>query len=630
MNFFELTSVIYFVIIYYQRKIKELPVKIERLYEKAKLLPKKPGIYIMKDKSGKVIYVGKSKSLQNRVSQYFTQVESHPIKTRKMVMSADDFECLFTDTENEALVLENEFIKKYKPRYNIKLKDDRRYPYLKVEMGAYPRLCMVRSRSNVKHDTAKYFGPYSSSSTVYNLIDTVQKTFKTATCKKKFPEDIGKGRPCLNYHIDRCIGPCTGKISQEEYRAIFDKILLFLKGDTKEAADNVKHEMLKASDELNFERAAKLRDIYLSLEKLSQNQKIIASPETDQDVFGIYSDDISACIAVLFIRGGKLADMDSFIFDADEIPDASSFSAFLIEFYKKREYVPRQIIIAHSLMWDCEPERRYLTLQSGYNVKFVFPERGELKKLNDMACENARSIALHSREVNQKSDSLLTELAQLLKLEVVPERIEAYDISNTGDTHITCGMIVIENGAFKKRDYRSFNIKSESQDDYAAMTEALSRRISHAEDDSFPPLPDLILLDGGKGHVSTIKELFGRMNIEIPVFGMVKDSFHKTRSLTDEYNEISIAKNITIFNFICKIQEEVHRFSFSKMDARRSKGMVSSRLEKIDGIGEVKAKKLMKHFKSIKAVSMASEQELTAVDGITKKDAANITAFFEK
>lgn len=605
-------------------------MKIEKLYEKARLLPKKPGIYLMKDKNGKVIYVGKSKALQNRVSQYFTQVENHPVKTRRMVMAVDDFECLFTDTENEALVLENEFIKKYKPRYNIKLKDDRRYPYLKVELSPFPRLSMVRSRSSVKHDTAKYFGPYSSSATVYNLIDTVQKTFKIASCKRRFPQDIGKGRPCLNYHIDRCMGLCTGKIPMDEYRAVFDKILMFLKGDTKEVTENIKHEMLKASDELNFERAAKLRDMYIALDKLSQNQKIIASPETDQDVFGIYTDEVSACIAVLFIRRGKLADMDSFIFGADEIPDSSSFSAFLIEFYKKREYVPRQIIVSHSLLWDCEPERQYLTLQSGYHVKFVFPERGELKKLNDMACENARSIALHSREVNQRSDTLLMELADILKLEVLPERIEAYDISNTGDAHITCGMIVLENGNFRKRDYRSFNIKSESQDDYAAMTEALKRRISHADDENFPPLPDLILLDGGKGHVSTIKPLFASLGVEIPVFGMVKDSFHKTRSLTDEENEISIAKNIPIFNFIYKIQEEVHRFSFSKMDSRRTKSMVSSKLEKIDGIGEIKSKRLMSHFKSIKAISQASEEDLRIIKGISERDVENIMNFFKK
>lgn len=605
-------------------------MKIDKLYEKARLLPKKPGIYIMKDKNGKVIYVGKSKALQNRVSQYFTQVENHPIKTRRMVMAADDFECLFTDNENEALVLENEFIKKYKPRYNIKLKDDRRYPYLKMETEGYPKLSMVRSRSSVKNDTAKYFGPYSSASTVYNLMETVQKTFKTAACKKKFPQDIGKGRPCLNFHIDRCVGPCTGKITLEEYRGIFDKILMFLKGDSKQAAENIKQEMLKASDELNFERAAKLRDMYLSLEKLNQNQKIIASPETDQDVFGIYTDEVSACIAVLFIRGGKLADMDSFIFGGDEIPDSSSFSAFLIEFYKKREYVPRQIIISHSLYWDCQPEKQYLTLQSGYNVKFVFPERGELKKLNDMACENAKSIALHSREVNQKSDTLLLELAEILHLEVVPERIEAYDISNTADSHITCGMIVVDRGNFRKRDYRSFNIRNDSQDDYAAMSEALRRRIAHADDESFPPLPDLILLDGGKGHVSAIKELFSELGVEIPVFGMVKDSFHKTRSLTDENFEISVAKNIPIFNFIYKIQEEVHRFSFSKMDSRRTKSMVSSKLEKIDGIGTVKAKKLMAHFKSIKAISKASKQELICVKGISQKDAENIINFFKQ
>lgn len=605
-------------------------MKTEKLYEKARLLPKKPGVYLIKDKNGKVIYVGKSKTLQNRVSQYFTQIENHPVKTRKMVMSADDFECLFTDTENEALVLENEFIKKYKPRYNIKLKDDRRYPYLKVETEGYPKLSVVRSRSSQKHDTAKYFGPYSSSSTVYNLIETIQKTFKTATCNKKFPQDICKGRPCLNYHIDRCVGPCTGKITLEEYREIFDKIILFLKGDIRQASDNIKQEMLKASDELNFERAAKLRDMYIALEKLSQNQKIIASPETDQDVFGIYTDEVSACIAVLFIRGGKLADMDSFIFGADEIPDPSSFSAFLIEFYKKREYVPRQIIISNSLKWDCEPEKQYLTLQSGYNVKFVFPERGEMKKLNDMACENAKSIALHSREVNQKSDTLLIELADILQLEVIPERIEAYDISNTGDAHITCGMVVIENASFRRRDYRSFNIRSDSQDDYGAMAEALKRRISHADDENFPPLPDLILLDGGKGHVSVIRRLFNSLGVEIPVFGMVKDSFHKTRSLTDDNYEISIAKNIPIFNFIYKIQEEVHRFSFSKMDSRRAKHMTSSKLERIDGIGEVKAKRLMSHFKSIKAVSQASKDELCEVKGITAKDAENIKEFFNK
>lgn len=584
----------------------------------------------MKDKNGKVIYVGKSKSLQNRVSQYFTQVESHNIKTRKMVMQVNDFECMFTDTENEALILENEFIKKNQPRYNIKLKDDRRYPYLKVEMGPYPRLSMVRSRSNSKKDNSKYFGPYSSASTVFNLIDTIQKTFKTASCKKRFPEDIRKSRPCLNYHINRCIAPCTGKISPEEYRALFDKILLFLNGNSEEVAKNIKSEMLRSSDELNFERAAKLRDMYMALEKLNQNQKVVASPGTDQDVFGFYSDDISSCIAVLFIRGGKIADMDSFIFSPDEIVDHTTFASFLVEFYKKREYIPRQIIITKSLHDNYEAERNYLSAQCNCNVKIIFPERGSLKELTVMSCENAKNIAVHSREVHQKSNEMLLDFAQLLRLEVLPQRIEAYDISNTGDTSITCGMIVVDNGVFKKSDYRSFNIKTNFQDDYGAMKEALSRRISHSEDDSFPPLPDLILLDGGKNHVSVVRELFREMNIHIPVFGMVKDEYHKTRSLTDDKNEISIAKNISVFNFIYKIQEEVHRFSFKKMSSRRTKSMLSSKLEKINGIGEKKSKLLMSYFKSMKAISNASFEELLKVKSITKKDAENIIDFFNK
>ncbi len=596
-----------------------------KLLEKAKNLPKKPGVYKMLDKNGKIIYVGKSKALKNRVMQYFQNISHHNSKTFKMVSAAEDFECIFTDTELEAFVLENELIKLHSPKYNIKLKDDKRYPYLKLTLSEkYPRLVMVRKREDTKGDL--YFGPYTSTATVYGIINLVRDIFKLPSCKKKFPRDIGAERPCLNYHIKKCMGVCTGNVSEEEYAETVRKIKLFLNEDYTSVLSNLHREMTLAAENLEFEKAAKYRDMASSLENLKNRQKIVSSPDVERDVFGIWSDELSTCLSVMIIRGGRISDTESFIFSADEIMDGETFPSFLLNFYKVRDAFPREIVINSSLKGEegSFDFRTYVKQNYGKSLHLIYPERGELKKLCALADENAREYLLHKRAVGEKSDTLLYVLAYLLCLEVVPEKIEAIDISNSGSEFSVAGIISIKDGSFSKKDYRSYNIKESSRDDYSAMCEALRRRVSHGD------LPDLFLLDGGQGHLSVVGELFQSLSVDVPVFGMVKDDYHKTRSLVSEGGEISIAKNKTIYEFIYKIQEEVHRYTFSLMDRKRNARVKRSELENIEGIGPKKAKILLKNFGSVKNIKAASIDTLCAAKGISHTDAEKIYRYFRQ
>ncbi len=611
--------------------------KIDALLVKARLLPATPGVYKMLDKNGKVIYVGKSKVLRNRVSQYFQNIDSHPPKTFKMVERVNDFEVVFTDTENEALVLENELIKLFSPKFNIRLKDDKSYPYIKLSTSQkFPRLTMVRSMQADRTKSDKFFGPYSSASAVYSIIDTVNKLFRLPTCKLRFPQDFGKNRPCLNYHINKCCGLCRGVISEDEYRQTVNSVVSFLKSDYEGVIKELEAKMLKSAEELNFEDAAEKRNLIASIKNLRQQQKIVFDDKVERDVFGFYSDDISSCIAVSIVRDGRIIDNERFIFTGDEIINSETFSQFLLEYYKKREYVPKEVLIPVEFYSEALEElRRYFSAQLLKSVKFIYPEKGELKRAVVMAGENAREYSLHKRQVEDKTDEKLAELAMLLGLEVLPERIEAYDISNSADQHTTAGLICIKNGRFYKRDYKLFNIRSAALDDYTSMAEAIDRRLNrYFEDirekgfsDSWE-LPDLFLLDGGKGHVSTIKGVLDKYGLEIPVFGMVKDEHHKTRTLVDTENEISIAHNTRVFNFIYGIQEEIHRFTFSAMDKKRRKTVTHLSIEKIKGIGPKKAKALMAHFKSIKALKKASVDEISAVKGISVRDAEEIHSYF--
>lgn len=594
------------------------------LLEKANKLPLRPGVYIMRDKNDKVIYVGKSRALKNRVSQYFHESAHHNEKTRRMVSNVFRFDYILTDTEIEALSLENGLIKQYTPKYNIRLKDSKTYPYLKLTLNdPFPKLSVTRKRLA---DGARYFGPYSSTAAVYSILGTVQKTFGLASCNREFPRDIGKERPCLNKHIGICCGPCTGEISSEDYKAIFREVVPFLRGSFRECENSLRERMEYASDNLMFEAAAKYRDRIESLSKLWQKQKVVGPPDMDADVIALYSDEVCSCVSVFYIRGGGITDTENFNFNADQIIDEETLTGFISELYNLREYVPREILLDFVLPGeDMQTLTEHINSKSEAKTVIRTPERGDKKHLCDMVRDNAKQQALLYKAQTEKDNDTLVKLAQLLKLEVVPDRIEAYDISNFGKDNITAGMVVAENGRFRKSDYRTFRIKStDGIDDYGAMREALSRRLSHLTDESFGEAPDLILLDGGRGHVSVIREMMNELCCEIPVFGMVKDDFHKTRALTDDKNEVNIAKEQAVFQFVYKLQEEVHRYTITRMQNAKSKAMKHSTLEDIEGIGPVKAKALLAHFRSLAAIKAAGKDELTQVSGISAANAEAI------
>lgn len=606
--------------------------KLDALLTSAKLLPLLPGVYKMLDKNGRVIYVGKSKALKNRVSQYFQNVDAHNYKTRKMVENVDRFECVFTDTETEALVLENELIKLFSPKFNIRLKDDKSYPYIMVSTSErYPTVKFVRSLNVKKKKNDKFFGPYSSSSVVYDIVDTVNKIFKLPTCKLKFPEDIGKKRPCLNYHINRCSGLCRGTITEEKYNETIKSVILFLRSEYEAVIKQLEVKMYDASEKLLFEEAAELRNLISSIKSLRQQQKVVFADSVERDVFGYYIDDVASCIAVSIIRDGRIIDSERFLFRNDEILDEHTFFQFIVEYYKNRFSFPKEIYVPFELnSEESISVSEYLSQLSQKKVRILAPEKGEGRKIVIMASENAKEHTLHERSVSSKTEEKLVELSAILQLEVVPERIEAYDISNSASEHTVAGMISIVDGTFSKKGYRLFNIRGSSLDDYSAMKEALCRRFSRfLENEEEWQLPDLILVDGGIGHVNIAKEALSEYGFDIPVFGMVKDEHHKTRTLVDGVNEISIAHNVRVFNFIYGIQEEVHRFTFASMDKKRRKTVSHLAIESIKGIGPIKAKALMKHFKSSKKIQNASFEELISVKEISERDARSIISFYE-
>lgn len=608
----------------------------DELKEKVKMLPFAPGIYMMKDKNGKIIYVGKSKCLHNRVSHYFQPISNLTPKTARLSMNIFDFECIYTSSEAEALILENELIKRYTPKYNIKLKDAKTYPYIKVSYDtAFPSISLARNRSG---DNARYFGPYTSSRNANEIIETVCKTFKVASCGKSFAEGKRVCRPCLYYHLGQCIGPCSGKISAVEYKDVYGEIEAFLKGDYKAVISELEQKMLDAAEKLEFENAAKYRDRIDSLKKLREHQGIITNPEKEFDVFGLYNGEASSALSVIFIRNGKVIDKDDYIFNSSELCDEYEICDFIERFYKTVGHIPQSILLSFDVNDELLEELSCsLTSLSGAKVKVVVPERGEKKVYADMAARNASEAVRQRLEAAKRDDSVLIKLAELASLEVVPERIEAYDISNNGSEDMYAGMIVVEDGRFKKSDYRLFSIKELQGkiDDYAAMSEALRRRLMYLVDcdkqnASFSVRPDLILLDGGAGHVSSVARVVEELGLDIPIIGMVKDDFHKTRTLTDGVNEISIAKDMSVFTFIYGIQEEVHRFTFSKMDASRTKKVKRSILEDVPGIGTARAKALIKRFKSVSAIKNSSLEDVASVDGISIELAQNILKYLNE
>lgn len=600
--------------------------------EKLSTLPSLPGVYLMKNAEGKIIYVGKSKCLKNRVSSYFHSSGLN-IKTQKLVSKIFDFEIIVTRSENEALVLENELIKRHNPKYNIKLKDAKTYPYIKLTLhNGYPSIVLERRRSEKNAD---YFGPFPSSYAVNDIIKTICKSFKIPDCGKRFAFQKKICRPCLNFHMDFCLAPCTGNVQPSDYTEAIKDIKLFLKGDCQNAIASLESKMLDASNALRFEEAAKYRDTLSGLKKLNEKQAVVSMTKNEEDVFGFFESDTLSCITVLKVRGGIVSDKECIFMTSEEICDGEAMCDLILRYYENYDTIPRSIIVSLPLSADLRSSlSEVLSELSRHTVTVHCPERGEKKALCTIAVKNSEEAIRTKLAVLSKNEETLCNISALLKLELVPERIESYDISNSGTSSMYAGMIVLENGRFSKKDYRAFSIKSvEGQNDYAAMSEALRRRLLHVEkndDESMNNLPDLILVDGGEGHVSTANAVLEELGMYVPVFGMIKDEHHKTRTLTDGKNEISIAHDKELFTFFYKIQEEVHRYTFGKMDASRRKSVKKSSLSEIDGIGNAKATALLKHFGSIKEIKSASKEELCQVSGISEALAENIMEYFKK
>ena len=613
----------------------EIKERLKILKKRALSLPPKSGVYLMKNAKNKIIYVGKAKYLPNRVSQYFMFYPHRDYKTNKLVENIHDFDFIITGNEIEALILENQLIKLHTPKYNIKLKDDKNYPYLMINIqNEYPSLSVTRARA--ASDKSLFFGPYSNKGSIYKLIDEINRHFKLPSCGGEFPRDINKRRPCLNLRIGRCMGVCAGNITAEEYRGIINDVIMFIKGDYKNLIKFYDESMQKSSEELDFEKAAQFRDRKFALEKLRAKQKIVAAPNIDEDVFGVYVGDTSSCVSVFNIRSGVMVDTITEHFAYDEILDEEGFMQYLQEYYINHSFIPKQILSSVDLNEEnINLLQDWLSEKANVKIKIICPKKGEHKTRTDLAVTNSKENQRLYKEKYSRDTNKLAAIAKILSLEVLPQRIEAYDVSNSGADNITCGMIVIQDGAFKKGDYKSFNIKSvaENPDDYASMSEAVQRRFRNYTEgnNGFSTLPDMILLDGGKGHVSVIKkvlEKFDKNISEIPVFGMVKDEFHKTRVLTDGEKEINIAKDQTVFVLFYKIQEEVHRYSLKRMDVKRRKTVKTSALQNIKGLGPAKIKNLFERFKSIDEIEKASADEIVSVKGITKTDAENIMGYF--
>ena len=603
--------------------------RLTRLLEKANTLPLCPGVYIMKNAADKVIYVGKSRKLKNRVSQYF-QNSTKNAKTYKMVMSVDHFDYIVCHTEMEALTLENTLIKQYNPKYNIKLKDAKSYPYIKVTHEAYPRLLYTRSRTN---DKATYYGPYTGVSTVFSILTLLQKTFGIPSCHLRFPADIGKKRPCIYKQMGQCCGVCTGEVSEEEYRELIRAATEILRGNIKETRRQLEERMYQFSENENYEAAIRYRNTITALDKLSEKQKVVASARENHDVIGLFEGEVCAGISVLNVREGVLVNKVDYVFGNERILDENGISAFLCEYYRGKEDVPHEILLSFDLAEEeAHLVGQYLSSVVGKRIELRTPERGDKRALCKMAVENAEQAARQYVSETERSDTVLATLAERLGLESLPERIEAYDISNLGSEHKTAGMIVCEDGKLKPRDYRSFSIKGvEGTDDYACMCETIRRRFSHLDDDSgsFSQLPDLILLDGGKGHVSCVRGVLEEMGMDVPVFGMVKDDYHKTRALCDTEREISIARDQQIFVFIYKLQEEVHRYTVGRMEYAKRKTLKTSSLEAIKGIGPQKARAILLKFGSLDAVKSADTKALAETRGISQRDAEAIVSYFK-
>lgn len=585
--------------------------KIDLLRDKANRLVQRPGVYLMKNKQGEIIYIGKAKRLKNRVVSYFRQNKGHTEKVRKMVSQVDDFDYIVADSEFEALVLECSLIKQYSPKYNILLKDDKGYHYIKVTNEAYPRIQAVKQKLD---DGASYLGPYTSAYTVKQSVDEVNKVFRLPTCNRKFPEDFRKARPCLNFHIQNCCGLCQGKIKQTDYQATIKEAMAYMKNGSAKSMEELRTQMEQAAEQLDFERAAKLRDKLRAMERLALSQKVFLNASKDQDFIGIEQTNELSCVVVLKFRNGQLHDKDYFFFD-DAPAKEELLCEFLSQYYRQGVYIPKMISVPMEFE-DLEVYQNYFSQLSGKKIIINVPQKGEQKKQITMAEQNA--LEELSLKLQKKSREIvaLQELQKLLGLAKLPEYIESYDISNIGNDYMVGGMIVFENARPCKKAYKKFSMKdNQTQDDYACMQEVLRRRFSHyldpeETDEGFLRMPDLILLDGGAGHVNAVRTVLESMNIQVPLFGMVKDSRHRTRAITGEGGEIQISTNQAAFRLTTMIQDEVHRFAITYQRQKHKKNAFSLELTQIKGIGPKKAQMLMKQFGTKKNFQSASLEQL--------------------
>lgn len=609
--------------------------------EELKKLPGKPGVYIMHDARDEIIYVGKAVSLKNRVRQYFQSSRNKGAKIEQMVTHIARFEYIVTDSELEALVLESNLIKEHRPKYNTMLKDDKSYPFIKVTLNeAYPRVLFARQ---MKKDKCKYYGPYTSSAAVKDVIELVRRLFKVRSCSRSLPRDFGKDRPCLYYHMQQCTAPCTGKVTEEEYRKRVDEVIRFLNGDYQETVDQLTEKMQQASEEMRFEDAMEYRDLIHNIQRIGERQKITSYGEEDKDVIAAAMDesedlrDQEAVVQVFFVRGGKLIGREHFYLRVARGDNKKQvLDSFLKQYYTGTPFIPREIMLQTEVE-DPELLEQWLTARRGQKVHIHVPKKGTKEKLVELAAENARMVLDKDRERIRREEGrtigAVHEVEEWLQLPGL-ERMEAYDISNISGFESVGSMVVYEKGKPKKSDYRKFKIRSvEGPNDYASMEEVLTRRFTHegkGEFDSFERKPDLILMDGGKGQVNICLGVLEKLNLDIPVCGMVKDDHHRTRGLYYNNEEIPIDTSSEGFRLITRIQDEAHRFAIEFHRSLRSKEQVHSILDDIPGIGENRRKALMRRFRTLEAIRDASLDELKDTESMNVRSAQQVYDFFHK
>ncbi len=602
--------------------------RIEYLIGKALKLPMTPGVYRMMNKSGTIIYIGKAKALKNRVTSYFRNLSSHTFKTRKLVEKIYDFDFLVAPTEMDALILEATLIKQYSPKYNILLKDDKGFNYIKISGGPYPKITYALNNSD---KNAEYIGPYTSGYTVKQSIEEANRLFSLPSCTHVFPRDFNKYRPCLNFHIGRCMGVCRGTVSEAEYKGYVADAVEYIKGGSKQSVERLKKEMEQAAEDLQFEKAAKLRDTIAAISKIDSVTKMCTTKTIDYDIIALSSNIGQTSVAVVKYRGGRIHDKENF-FVGEEGENGQVLSEFVLGYYSEKTDIPKEIYVDGDID-DKELLEEYLKNLSGHKVTFIHPKRGEMLTQLTLARANAGEYLAFKVGRTAKEISALEQLSGMLGLEKIPEIIESYDISNMGEDARVGGMVVYKNGRPHKPSYKKFTIKEVvGIDDYACMQEVLRRRLKRYldGDEDFAPLPDLILLDGGKGHVQAVSEVLAELKLDIPLFGMVKDDKHRTRAIARQGGEIQINANKNVFSFVTGIQDEVHRFSINFQRQTHKKKQYELELTRVKGIGEAKAFKLLKHYRTKQAMKEASAEELAKIAGVNISVAEELYLYIQE